>query len=898
MLAFEKLKKPVCLAALVAATLLLAGTASTQTVSGGDITIQMDGSGSITDVTVSGRLLPKGMQAGGVFIRDLTGSAIPGNILFEESFEDPAHGWEYHKHTLTQELEFENTNTQAHGGSQSLLVRVLQADEIQRGRIISPADNLIPVVAGKRYRIQCYCRALRGYLSANPGSLKTQRGLYDQVEAFFHNGIGVYWLDAGGETIGEHQLVAPFMDQADAWKPVGGIAEAPENAVHARVAINASLDPEYELESFVVDRIEFFEDPSTLDKVSGVLYPSGSNELSFIGFLGPWDVRMTWTGLADSIEFSGTVSATDGASHALDLIVSLPLDAEDWTWPDDAEQDRTIRAADGKWYANEVSADSQSNLPVSLYPYGGTYDDQTGLAACIPYDPVYLASFGCDTVRKSFDVCFRIGVDPTNGHGTEAFSARYYTFDPEFAFRSIIDNFSRIWSHNPHWFHSEFDPSPFKGWFSHDYQGRTGASRCAYCDENDILAAQYTVPDFLVKEVALIGVDPPPTLTEVYALIEQRKNSSDPLESYYYNYVYQEIMRSPNNDHVLKSVTEESDTPLWLEAAFKINPDMTQGADGYVDYITNHDLIPAFESTMNPDPSWYVEPSILDAVFLDNFLNQNTVDCDPAHIAATSHGLTYTASDYSVGMTPAAGARDYTAWLRDWLDANVDPPKRWIMINWWGVAINSAIMPWCDGFSDESNNAVSNGAYGQARTINFDPEILRYKRALAGQKYRMQEFNGTDLDRDDVLDTLHTYVLYAMGGVPDTEAEFEDPGVFDMDDCLELTEQYNAYTSELHMAGWQPLTYSTCSHPDIYIERYGSHTNEYFFLVVLNDGADPVSADIILHDELGLLARPIVHEVVSDERYWPVRMGPAQWSVDLLELRQRRAHLFLIINRN
>lgn len=890
-------KIPVCSSLLLAGSFFLAATAAAQTVTGGDVTLQMDGTGSITGVTVAARQLPTGPDAGGVFIRELTGADSSQNILFEDSFENTDHGWDYHVYTLTQEIEFLTTDTMAYTGNQSLLVQVLEADSVQKGRIISPADDLIPVTPGKRYRVQCLYKALRGYLAANPGSLKMQRGFYDRNEGFFQNGIGIYWVNANGIPVVDHQIVASFMDQAVEWKPSGGVVVAPDDAVYARVSISARLDPEYELESFVVDRVQFFEDPSSLQRVGGVLYPSGTDELSFIGFFGPLDVRITWTGLSDSVDCSGTVRALDGQPHAFDLHVALPLDAEGWTWPDDAEESRTIQAAEADWYANEVSADSQSNLPISLYPYGGPLDGETGLAACIPYEPINLASIGCDTVRDCFELRFRLGIDPSSGHDTAAFSCRFYSFEPAYSFRGVIAGYKQIWSGFSNWFSSHFDPSLYKRWFSGDFFGRSGANTCLYCDDHEVLSAQYTVPDFMVKEIGLIGIDPPPTIDEVFDAIEERKTSSDPVESYYYTHVSQEVMGSPNGDMVLKSCAEDEDEGIYYEAIFKISPDDTAGSDGYINYMADQLLGPAFETTMNPDPSWYIDPSVLDGVLLDNFLNQISVDCDSEHMALSDHGLTYTPINYTPGISPAAAARDQTAWLRGWLDANVDPPKRLIIVNWWGMGINTAVMPWCDAFSDEVNNAVSAGQYGPARTGNFEPAILRFKRTLAADKFRMQEFNGTEIDRDDVLDTLHTYLLYAMGGAPDMEIEFEDPDVFGIDNCLVLADKYNSFNTKLHNAGWEPLTHASCGHGSIFMERYGSAADGMFYLVVLNDGVEPVTANIVLEEELGLSARPLIYEVLGDERYTATGSGPMKWSFDFTDLRQRRALLFVIIPR-
>lgn len=863
-----------------------------QTVSGGGVTLDMSSEGTVRSVTAGGRLLPASHEPGGFFIRDLRRVGIPGTILFSDGFEDSSgHGWEYYGQTQDRKLIIRTTEYSAHTGQGSLLIRVDQADYIQRGRIVSPESSAIPVRPGKRYRIQCLYKATRGYLSDNPGSINMQRNAYKPSGGYYINGIGVIWLDSAGVAVAEHINVAPFMDQAGEWKAVGGVVTAPDDAVSARVTLSASLDPDYDLEGFFVDQVEFFEDGSRLERVLGSVTAKGSGELAFASKIETFKVNAEIFNLNNGVMVAGSVQALDGKHHPLDLHFSIPVDGEGLTWPVDTEEEEVIDSTVSSWYANEVSLDSQSNLPASLYPYGGVHSAESGIGLCVPLESLRTASIGYDAKRQCLDVCFRIGLDPNMGRDTAGFMACIIDYEPEHGFRGIIAAYNEFFWSKPDWFSTTFDPSLFNRVVKGNFHSAGGARKCLECDQKGYLACQYSGTDFMAEKLVPAGQGYPPTLDEILQKIELRQSSIDPPIRYYYTRVWPEAMRSHNNDPVLKFCKKAPNG--WIQAQFKITPSIVIGAEGFIQYTSNFNLIPAFEATANPDPSWNVDPSVLDAVLLDNFLNQSSVDFDNLHIADSAHDLTYSQNSYQLGLTPAAGARDLTCWLRGWLDLHVSVPRRQIVVNWVGIGTSNASVPWVDLFVDEVFNAVTDGEYGGGRDGSFNPEVLRYRRAIVYQKCRSQQFNGQDITHDDVEDTLHTYLLYAMGGETGNDITFKEPSLFGWDQCVALVEAHNDIAADLHNAGWEPLTFADCATPDIFLERYGAPEFGEFYVVILNDGTATASGTITLREGLGLVAKPEVTEVISGTKYTVHGSGP-EWTVDFQNLADRRALVFKI----
>ncbi len=874
---------PILIALLLAGPALLPVQAAT--VSGGGLALDLDEDGTITAVRVDGRPLSLSSSPGGIALRDVTGANQGSDFLLAEGFEGL---FDWLLHPENSEVNFTVTEDEAYEGSKSLLC---QAGGVTTQRELAVRiSDVIPVEPGTRYRLQCAYKCTRGYLAQN---FEWQRKIYEPGFQYI-SGMGVFWTDEEGTIVTEdYQLLVPLAKQARTWKEVGGEFVVPAGRHYVRVALSVRLDPLFSLEGFWADAIELFESPAEIVRVEGTAAQSGS-EIEFQGAQGPLEVTATWSGLPDSIEVSGTVSAREEGRRSFDLLVSVPVDAAGWTWPDSAAISRTIEQGNPIAYSYDVTADVQAYLPVSIYPYGGVFNGEAGLAAVVPLEPDTMNLIRYDAVRGAVDVVFHLAVAPDLEHPTADFSLRIYPFDPADGFRGIIQGYRSSYQDRTDWFESDFDASPYRYFDVNTFIGKSGAEQCAFEDASDVMSVQYTVADMTIKEICP-GTIPPPTLEELFEIIEERKQSPDASESYYYTYVTEQIMDAPNGDPVLKHIDEKAWSGGHVEAVLKINPSPagTEG-EGMHKYTEDSILYPAFESTGNPLPAWGVEPSTLDAVQLDNFKAAASVDCTDKHIRSLAdHSLTYSMADYSPGLSPVAGHYDYLGWMRTWLDEHINqPPYRGIQINWKGLGITNYALPRIDICAGEVGSAIIGGAYGKGfdRWANFDPEVQAYKRALAYHKIRGMAFEGEGITEQDVIETQETCLLFGMAAGFKIDAGFVEP--FDWEASIPLSMEHNARVSELYRAGWEPLTHATVDQ-GLALERYGDPEDGIFFLVVHNYGDEAVSATITLSPELELFLPPRVVERISGEVIevggaWPERTIPVS------DLGARRSRMYEI----
>ncbi len=856
-----------------------ATSARAGSLSGGDLELQFDAEGRVTAVSVSGRSLQGAGDTGGLAVRDVTNAGAATEYLLNASFEGTLDGWEIPPQS--QAVNIAPSQTHAREGQWSAYFQVdSSATASQFAALVS---RVLAVEPGTRLRLQALYLADRGYLSQDSS---WQRAVY---EPGFHavNGLGFFWTDADGTLDPDaFQFVAPFAKQAENWKPAGGECVVPPDVHYLRVAIVANLDPKFDFESFYVDAVKLFESPAALTPVVGTM-TSDAEGMIFAGDRGPFHVDARWRSTGDAVEVRGQVSVDDGRDHALDLVVALPIDADGWTWPDSADKRRTIVGGYPLPYANDVSGDIQAYLPISLYPFGGVHDTLSGVAASVPLQPITMNLIRYDAVRRMLDVVFHFGLAPEVGKRSAQFTARFHAFAPSDGFRGIIDTYASSWADHPDWFESAFDVRPFRNFSVGQFMGEEGARASAENDATQTMSVQYTVADFTIPQVCPAS-ETPPTLEQLFGIIDERAASTDPEEAYYYTWVAQQVGIDGNGDPLLKYIDQQSWTGDWVEGVLKINPSPTGVQDGMHTYTATWRLEPAFEDTSNPDPTWDVPASTLDAVQLDNFLASASLDTDPDRLERSSQPLTYSMKDYTPGLPQAAGMDDYLAWLRNWLDDHVEqPPVRGILINWKGLGIANGTLPWIDICASEVDDAVTGGQYGNGTSAwnAFDPEILFYERTLAFHKLRGMAFAGSGITRQDAVDTVETSLLYAIATGFKDETSFVRP--FEQSDANELTQTYNGLVVDLHEAGWQPLTRAHAS-ADVAIERYGDPEDDLFYLVVHNPGDQPVSATVVLDADLNVTWTPEVVERISGDTLEVGGSSP-EWTVEIQQLGPRRS---------
>ena len=856
---------------------LLSENGYSLSVSSDNLSLAFDEQGSITQVFLCGQTLPRTSTFGGLMLRELTGANKPvGAEEFYESFEDTITNWTIYPGS--QSIDFSLTTNEFVEGNKSLLCKVAETNSSQIAQIVSP---LIHISAGKKYRIQCEYKATRGYLSYE-NSNHAARWLYDEYNRSAGNSLGYYICESNGNLRTGHLVIAPFVAQAREWKAVGGEIIAGESDEYMRVTISANLNPKYDTEGFYVDKIEVFEMPAVTKNILGSAWEI-SNGLAFTGTIDNFIVEAEWVGLSNSINVFGQVrrdvNLVSNDSCAFDLIVSLPVDASDWLWLYDAAKNEEIK--EKKIYKHSVSADYQSDLPVSLYPYAGISSGEFTIAVGVPLTPPNLCEMKYDAARELLEADFHFGISEKLNHTSANFELKLGALKKGQGFRGIIHWYREEYFESNTWFETEFISTNYLSWDRRDYSG-ANAKLCASHDTQQIMSVEYTVPDLVIQDAGMSN-DIPPTLSGLLGIVNTNKFTGTLEQQYYFTNVAPQIKRASNGDPVLKYLAVKDYTGGRIQGVFKINASPLGKEKGYHTYITNYVCGPAFRDTI-------AITAVLDAVQLDNFLSKTTINCATNAIAFSSFNLTYSPNDYTVGTSPAAELIEYLSWLRRWIDANTVPPYRAILINWWGLATPNACLPWIDICAGEVRDAISDGKYGSGYESNFDPEILRYKRALAYHKPLGMAFEGDNISSNDVLDTLHNCLLYAMGG------QFKiGVGLVDMSylECVAIAREFTAIASKLNEAGWEPIVMASCDNGQIYLERYGEKGGEEIFIVAQNSGTNSASGNIILEPELGVSNDWEAVEYISGEQV-EIKYESGDYQISFSNLPARRVNVYML----
>jgi len=843
-------------------------------VSGGGLKIEIDSNGAVTQIWNESILLPASETVGGISICDYMDANIPtGQIAYTNSFEGSISNWIPYE--SNGEISFTITNIAAFSGNNSLLCIVTNDLDTQQARFISP---LIHLSTGTRFRIQCKYKATRGYLSSE-FSNHSCRNMYQKENQASGNSLGFLWCDSNGTPISGHLVIAPFVAQADSWKSVGREIDVIAGGSYLRITVNAQLNPYYDNEGFFVDDIEIFESPVSQKMLAGSAWETAEG-ICVTGSVDNLEIDAVWRSVSNAIETAGTVYASDGLTHPFDLIVSLPVKAENWQWLYDSEISFSITNA--QIYSHNTSADYQSYQPVSLYPYGGISSGEFSVAIATPLVPPTLSELRYNGKNKRIEACFHLGVSELLSHTSATFAVRMACPDSNQKFRGIIKWYHDMYVESNEWFETQFDMSPYLSGENGNFSGNK-AELCAGHDTQSIMSVQYTVPDLVINNVCYTN-ETPPTLSGLWSIVENNKTTGTEMSQYYFTHVSPQIMRDSNGDPVLKYLAKKDWTGPKVQGCLKINPAPGKLEHGYHSYITNYIVGPAFQDTLSIS-------SVLDAVQLDNFFSKTSINCSTSQIVRSSHSLTYTPNDYTVGLPPAAGLSDYLSWLRNWIDAEVPPPYRAILINWWGLANANACLPWIDICGAEVDNAIVDGKFGKGYRSNFDPVILRYKLALAYHKPKSMAFNTGSVISNDVIDTFHTCLLYGMGGHFKIQADYSVD--ISYTNCMEISREFSVISKKLNSAGWEPITLaeSTCS--NLFIERYGKLTSDFFFFVVHNSQTNTVNGTVVLNQETGITDANPIFEHLSQTNVAPEISGET-WFLSVSNLPPHRALVFQV----
>jgi len=730
------------------------------TADGLSLTLSPDG--QIAAVAIDGDDLPI-LPAFPLVIRDLTqaNNSAALNLLPNPGFESGDSGWSPFS---ARGVEMNVVSQTAHSGSSALEIR--SQKENGRGAVIS---DPIPVTPGGRYRVSGHFQIEFGYVDESGNPTFWQDSLYDGKRMV--SGLYLQWLGAEGTPLTETpQLAVALHWNAQTWHKISRELSAPPEATAVRLIAGARPVSG----AIWIDDLAWTEADEPDEPLVGGL-EIGPDYVTQRGNTAGLETVVTYKPYADHIAVTITLTDPSGQARAFDAAWGLPLDASGWTWWDGLRQSRPIAA--GNEYANVVSADVIGYLPVSLYPYAALTDGTRGLALAQPFTSPRYVLLRYDRVNSRYEGRAHLGISPAavKLNNSADFSLQLYRFDPAWGMRAAAARHAAI---NTAAYTSPADFSGYRDFTrEHFHAEGPGAERLREYNEANVFAAQYTVYELPVRIADESA--PRPSFAEARQHLD-----SDSV-----------ICDAAGEPH-LKSIavhpwSEGKWTATWI---LNVDPDLPHGFGARK--LAQLDAL--FADTAAAGLR-------LDGVFIDNFISTSTVDTCPAHIAAADLPLTYDPNTYQPGVHTASAGWEFLAALRALLDAQPEP-YRSVAINFWSLNTAAQLMPYIDAYAGEGASAEG---------VNWTPEILDYRRAIAMSRPRVFANQQSDLTPEQLERFIHEALFY---GIRPSRGENGANWPEGYEARLAWAQGKVAAFSAL---GWQPVTLATTDTPDVWVERFG-----------------------------------------------------------------------------
>ncbi|RME76126.1 MAG: hypothetical protein D6784_06525, partial [Chloroflexi bacterium] len=743
------------------------------TTDGLSLTLASDG--QITAVSIDGDALPVA-PAPPLTVRDLTqaGADDAPNLLPNPGFEAGQRGW---SPLAASRVEMEVVNQTTHSGRRALEIRSQKNNG--RGAIIS---DPIPVTPGARYRVSGYFQVEFGYVDETGTPIFWQDELYNGERMV--TGLYLQWLDADGTPLDETpQLAVALHWNAQTWHKISRELTAPPEA--EAVQIIAGAKPV--TGAVWIDDLAWTEAVEPDQSLTGAL-EIGDDYVTQRGEAAGLQTAVTYRPYSDHIAVTVTLTDPAGRARAFDaawgVTLTLPPAAdaggggrgEGWTWRDDLRHSRPI--APGSDYANTVSADIAGYLPVSLYPYTALDDGAHGLALAQPFNSPRYVLLHYDGKNNRYEARAHLGISPeaVRLNNSADFSLQLYRFDPAWGLRAVAAKHAAI---NPAAYDTPADFTGYTGFTRESFRA-TGerAKRLRQFNEADVFAAQYTVYELPIRIAD--GDAPRPSFAQVRQSLD-----SDSV-----------ICDSAGEPH-LKSIGVHPWSDNQWEATWipNVDPDLPNGVGG--PRLTRLDAL--FADT-------HAAGLRLDGVFIDNFISTSTVDTCPAHLAAADLPLTYEPDTYQPGVHTASAGWEFIVALRALLDAQPEP-YRGIGVNFWSLNTAAQLMPYIDAFAGEGDSA---------KGMNWTPDILDYRMAMAMGRPRVFANQQSNLTAEQVETFIHEALFYGIRpGRGANAANWPDGTEKQIDRARAMVNSF------MHL-GWQPVTLAVTDHPDVWVERFGN----------------------------------------------------------------------------
>lgn len=777
-------------------------------VSSNNLKIEIDSSGCVKSIVLDGKQLNL-INDSFFWIRDLTSFLLGKNLLPGLDDGIPKE-W---KSAVKGKFEFKV--------GEGKLTIISQGGTINEG--VQLTSDLFYVKGGKEYALTVLLNSSFGYV---------EEGKTVSLQ------IIVSWYDSGGNMLREETVLIP---EGVVHGPTRftNLTEAPKGAVRASVTLlvrgESKQGVNLDLEVLEILELGFIEPPEDVKwvPVKGTVKMEDGC-LTFLGRALGLRLSASIRG-GEAINLICGIEDEIGKDRAIELAVSLPIDAHDWFWWDDARSRRLI--VKGEKYSNLVnSLVSGGYLPISLYPVAAITEGNMGICVAVPLDTPRIFRLYYDD--KGLSAVFSIGLSSLYKFRRRAnVSVEIFGIDGEWGFRSAIVEYYRL---HPDWFEPRKDLSSSKAewdlakygisYFQAHFQF-VGPEEMKQLEQAGVYMAQYVLP-WEFEPITGAKIDgPAPNYSEIWEIVEEGSEGK--------GFIALKAMAALSSAALTaggdRAIAQYRKGPNyrpdeWVpRIPLNVDPDIP----GYNVWNYTIDVIEfSLEKARESDVT-------IDGVQLDNFMGRSQYLDNEERIPYLEEPPTYDPNTFRPAVHLSFSAVEYLKELRKWIDENMEDPG--LTGNFIAEGTTSFGAIYLDAIPFEANSV---------RGFNWGDRELLYRRFIALKKPMIVVHTETKIDikdpmhREEVEHFIDECLFY--GALAQFRLEHYQNSEF-LEAVGELLEKEAEISLELMQAGWKPITTARREPSCVWVERYGDPPACFF--TAYNSGEAEVRASLIIEFE-------------------------------------------------
>ncbi len=767
------------------------------------------------------------------WIRDFTLDYEIENLVYNPSFEidddndGVADGWRVYVIHGDNGISLDGENV--YSGGKSLKMSASSSNKPDQMAYVSSPIN----VNGNTE----YCLSL--FTMDDFGFLEEWWILSVYVYCVFYN--------SQGEKIGQEEL--QIQRTVNSWKQFSKIIVSPLNAEKAEIMLvftgpkDMSV-PGARRNTVWFDDVVFYEmpDETKMKPITGTLRQQEDN-LVYEGFFENLGFKAAYESTGEYIEINAEINSNQQQEKAIDVYFLLPINADSWIWWDDIRNWREIE--DGV-YEMVINADESSYLPLSVYPTSAITNKNIGLSLAIPLSKPRIFRIFYDTHLGKFGISLSFGLSPLTRFDTVNFTIYIYRCDSEWGFRSALDRYYKFFSEyfekdlgSDFWFNASGDLADFGiRFFQGHFYDDNYAKYLSELNKRKIYACEYTLPSEFEVQSLQSKMNPSPNYEEFLDLIDYYSENGSYLVRAKAIGAKNSTINDINGDVILAAILWG---PGWAPnkwlGKFPLNTDPELPGFNIADVMMNTCIIPAFENAERYD-------AVLNGVELDNFMNRlKFIDMNSSRFKYTNYPLTYSPNNFKPGVPAMNPMVEYLQYLSKWLEEN--QPHARITGNCIERGVSSFGFPYLAALPFEMSSTTR---------WNFNDIELNYRRSMGYHRFVMAFQCGEMWDEKGriIMPYVEEYINESIfyGIYPIMKDDFFEK-CRDYEKARLLYQKIIPIIDELHLAGWEPITYAKTNDEEVFVERFGKGTTIYF-TVRNNDSVTKDYTLLIEAEKLGL----------------------------------------------